>query len=120
MHRGAVLGFVLIAAACGGAAAQTGPNEAAKAVAGSWEFTNADRDKVCTITLRTDPVASAMRVEFDRTCAGKFPFIAPIVGWTLGENDFLRLVDAAGTSILEFSEVESGVYEAPQPGEGIM
>jgi len=112
---------VVAAACCGVAAAQApGPSDAAKAMAGVWEFTNADRDKVCTITLRTDPVAAAMRAEFDRACAGKFPFVGQVAGWTLAENDFLRLVDAAGASLLEFSEVESGIYEAPLPGEGIM
>jgi hypothetical protein len=121
MHRGAALGFVLLAACCGVAAAQApAPSEAAKALIGTWEFTNADRDKVCTITLRTDRAGSAMKAEFDPACAGKFPFIGEVAGWTLVDNDFLRLVDAAGGSVLEFSEVESGVYEAPRPGEGIL
>ncbi len=121
MKRGAVLGFVLLAAFCGHAAAQAPePSEAVKAIAGVWEFTNADRDKVCSITLRTDPVASAMRAEFDRACAGKYPFTGRIVGWTLAENDFLRLVESGGGTLLEFSEVEAGVYEAPMPGEGIL
>jgi hypothetical protein len=121
MHPGAVVGFILLAACCGEAAAQApGPSDAAKALAGAWEFTNADRDKVCTITLRTEPAASVMRAEFDRACAGKFPFVDQVVGWTLVENDFLRLVDASGASLLEFAEVESGIYEAPLPGEGIL
>ena len=121
MHRSAVLGFVLLAAGCGGVAAQApAPSEAVKAMAGTWEFTNADRDKLCTITLRTDPAPAGMRAEFDKACAAKFPFTGEIAGWTMAENDFLRLVDATGAAILEFSEVESGVYEAPRPGEGIL
>ena len=119
--RCAALSFVLLAAGCGTAAAQApAPSEAAKALAGTWEFTNADRDKLCTITLRTDPVAAGMRAEFDRACAAKFPFIGEIAAWTMAENDFLRLVDGKGAPVLEFSEVESGVYEAPRPGEGIL
>ena len=43
-----------------------------------------------------------------------------IVGWRLNDNDFLRLLDAQGNSVLEFSEVESGIFEAPKPGEGIL
>ena len=122
MHRGFVPGLVLLAACCGEASAQPppGPSETAKAMAGIWEFTNADRDKLCTITLRLDPVAAGMRAEFDRACAAKFPFIGEIVAWTFVENDFLRLIDVKGTSILEFNEVESGVYEAPRPGKGIL
>ena len=121
MHRGAVLGFVLLAACCADALAQApGPSDAAKAMVGTWEFTNADRDKSCTITLRADPAAVGMRAEFDRGCAAKFPFISEVVAWTMAENDFLRLVDSKGTPILEFNEVEGGVYEAPRPGEGIL
>jgi hypothetical protein len=122
MSRRFIPVFALLAA-CSGALAQPQPpvlSDAAKAMAGTWEFTNADRDKTCTITLRLDSAAHGMRAEFDRTCAAKFPFIGEIVAWTFNENDFLRLVDAKGVSILEFNEVESGVYEAPRPGEGIL
>lgn len=112
------LGIVALASA---AQAQPAPNEAAKAMAGgSWEFSNADRDKRCMLTFRTDPAAAGMRLEFDRGCAGLFPFVKEIVGWSLGQNDFLRLLDAKGQSVLEFSEVESRIYEAPRPGEGIL
>jgi hypothetical protein len=100
---------------------QTTLTDAAKAMSsGTWEFSNADRDKRCTVTFRTDPAAVGMRLELDKGCAALFPFIREVVGWTLAENDFLRLVDAQGKSVLEFSEVESRIYEAPRPGEGIL
>jgi len=103
------------------APAQTTLSEAAKAMTtGTWEFSNADRDKRCTLTFRADPAAVGMRLEFDKGCVALFPFITEIVGWTLADNDFLRLVDAQGKSVLEFSEVESHMYEAPRPGEGIL
>jgi hypothetical protein len=113
--------FCALAASISVGAAQA-PNlsDAAKALVGTWEFTNADRDKVCTVTFRTDRSTSGMKVDFDRTCANVFPFIREVAGWTMGENDFLRLVNAQGRSVLDFSEVESGVYEAPRPGEGIL
>ena len=96
-------------------------SEDAKALAsGTWEFSNADRDKRCTVTFRTDRAATGLRLEFDKGCAGQFPFITEIVGWTRGENDFLRMLDAKGKSVLEFSEVESHIFEAPRPGEGIL
>jgi len=95
-------------------------SESAKALIGTWEFSNADRDRLCTVTFRADPAVAGMKVEFDRACAGVFPFIREIAGWTMAENDFLRLLDARGQSVLDFSEVESGVYEAPRPGEGIL
>jgi hypothetical protein len=101
--------------------AQAALSDAAKAMTnGTWEFSNADRDKRCTVTFWTDPAAAGMRLEFDKGCVGQFPFIAEVAGWTLAENDFLRFVDAQGKSVLEFSEVETHIYEAPRPGEGIL
>ena len=97
------------------------PSETAKAMAGKWEFSNADRDKICSIVFRTDPsAAGSMKLEFDQTCYGHFPFIKEVVGWRLNDNDFLRLLNAKGKSVLEFSEVESRMFEAPRPGEGIL
>jgi hypothetical protein len=111
----------LAATAHAQAPAQPPLSDAAKAMTtGTWEFSNADRDKRCTVTFRADPAAVGMRLEFDKGCAALFPFITEAVGWTLAENDFLRLVDAQGKSVLEFSEVESHIYEAPRPGEGIL
>ncbi len=133
MRGGVLLAWVVLVMAGGELAAQqpaapslsatpptAAPNDAAKAMIGTWEFTNADRDKSCTITFRADASAPGMKVEFERTCAGHFPFLREVVGWTLLEGDFLRLLDSKGRSVLEFSEVESGVYEAPRPDEGIL
>ena len=126
MHRSAVwLALILLFAADVGAPAQAQPaapalSDAAKALIGSWEFANADRDKRCTITFRTDVSPAGLKVEFDRPCVGLYPFVRDIAAWSLNEGDFLRLLDAKGKSVLEFSEVESGIYEAPKPGEGIL
>ena len=118
--RRAVIAFGILGIIAA-ARAQAPPSEAAKAMAsGTWEFSNADRDKRCTLTFRTDAAAAGMRVEFDKGCVGLFPFIADVAGWTLADNDFLRLVDAKGGSVLDFSEVETHMYEAPRPGEGIL
>lgn len=87
---------------------------------GAWEFTNSGRDKTCTVRFRSEPVTGGMRIEFDRTCAGLYAFLTEVTGWTIAANDFLRLVDSAGQPVLEFSEVESGVFEAPKPGEYIL
>jgi Protease inhibitor Inh len=96
------------------------PSDAVKAMIGAWEFTNAPRDKLCTVRFRTEPVAHGMKLDFDSSCSGLFAFVAEVAGWTIADNDFLRLIDADGRPVLEFSEVENGVYEAPKPGEGIL
>jgi len=91
-----------------------------RSMVGSWEFSNADREKTCTIVFRDTAAKVGKRVEFDPNCPKVFAFIPEIAGWRLNDNDFLRLLDADGNSLLEFSEVESGIFEAPKPGEGIL
>jgi Protease inhibitor Inh len=125
MLRRAILLCFLIALPVGGASTApaptaSAPSDAAKAMAGKWEFSNADRDKVCSIVFRTDPSAAGMKLEFDPACYGFFPFIKEVVGWRLNDNDFLRLLNAKGKSVLEFNEVENRMFEAPRPGEGIL
>lgn len=87
---------------------------------GNWEFSNADREKICTLTFRNETIRVGKRLEFDPGCVKLFPFVSQVAGWRQSDNDFLRLVDAQGKSVLEFSEVEAGIFEAPKPGEGIL
>ena len=94
--------------------------ESAKAVVGTWEFSNADRDKICTVTLKSDPLPVGFKVEFDKNCRNLFPLVNDVVAWNFPENDLLRLLDAKGKSLVEFSEVEDGIYEAPTPGIGVL
>lgn len=96
-------------------------NETAKAMAGAYEFSNADRDRRCTVELKTDLAGAAgLKLEFDKACTGVFPFVKDIAGWTIAENDFLRLHDGKGKPVLEMSEVEHGIFEAPRPGDGVL
>jgi len=104
------------------ASAQTPPTlgDSAKAVIGTWEFSNADRDKICTVVLKSDPAPGGFKVEFDKNCGTLFPLVNDVVAWNFPENDLLRLLDAQGKSLVEFSEVEDGIYEAPTPGVGVL
>jgi hypothetical protein len=120
------IAFVLLLAPLGGASgapAPSAPNDAAKSMVGKWEFADANGDRSCTITFRTDPGTVGMRLEFERACFGLFPFIKEIAGWRYADNDFLRMLNAKGKSVLEFSEggeVGNRMFEAPRPGEGIL
>jgi len=105
--------------------AQTPPapatfGDAAKALLGTWEFSNADRDKICTATFKSDPAKLGFKVEFDQNCATLFPLVSDVVGWKFPDNDLLSLLDAGGKALVEFSEVEDGIYEAPTPGVGVL
>jgi len=113
--------IVLIALFMTAAHAQTTPlGDSAKRVLGSWEFSNADRDKKCTATFSSERTAVGFKVEFDANCAAQFPLVADIAGWKFPENDLLYLLDSSGKSLVEFSEVEDGIYEAPTPGVGVL
>jgi hypothetical protein len=91
-----------------------------RTMVGTWEFSNADREKSCTVTFRSDATRAGKKLTFDPACAGHFAFVRDIVAWSQEGNDFLRLFDARGQAVLEFSEVEGGIFEAPRPGEGIL
>lgn len=99
------------------AAAQT-PSDAAKAIAGGWEISTADREKACNLTFKTDAVKGGFKVEFDTSCATIFPPTKDVEAWALVKDD-LRLLDARGRTIFEFTEVESGMYEAERNNEGL-
>ncbi len=92
-------------------------SEAFKAVIGKWQISNADRDRVCEVTFRGDPSGGAYKLEFDKAC--QMPELRGVVAWTIGGLDLVRLMDSKGKPIMEFTEVESGTYEAQRPGEGV-
>ena len=96
------------------------PPAVPRTMVGTWEFSNADREKTCAIIFRNESNRVGKRVDFDAACLGHFPFVKDVVAWRLNDNDFLKLLDGQGGSVLEFSEVESGIFEAPRPGEGIL
>ena len=87
---------------------------------GSWEFSNADRDRTCTATLKSDSAPGGLKIEFDANCANLFPLVRDITAWKFPDNDLLYFVDARGKTIVEFSEVEDGIFEAPTPGVGMV
>jgi hypothetical protein len=119
MRCAATLTLAILAA--GSAVAQApAPGDSARKVIGTWEFSNADRDKICTATFKADPVAVGFKVEFDKNCASQFPVVTEVAGWIYPNNDLLRLLNADRKSLVEFSEVEDGIYEAPTPGLGVL
>ena len=122
MSKGRIILCALALFAAPAALGQTPPalGDSAKAVLGSWEFSNADRDKICTVNFKTDRTAVGFKVTFDANCGNLFPLVNDVVGWTFADNDLLRLLDADGKSLVEFSEVEDGIYEAPTPGIGVL
>jgi hypothetical protein len=121
MRRANLLIAVCVTLSSGALAQSPGQlGDSAKALIGTWEFSNADRDKTCSATFKSDSVKVGFKVEFDKSCAGLFPLVSDVAGWTFPDNDLLRFVDAQGKPLVEFSEVEDGIYEAPTPGLGVL
>jgi hypothetical protein len=103
--------------------AEQPPSEAAKpepstVMSGVWEFSNADRDKVCRFVFRPDAVAGGYKLDIDRNCATLFPATKDIVAWATDKFGALRLVDARGGAVIELSEAETGIYDGFEPGQG--
>ena len=94
-------------------------SDAAQAMVGAWELSNAERDKRCAVTFSLDPAPGGLKLEFDPACAAAFPQLRAVAVWTLGRNDVLRLLDGRGTAALEFTEVEHGLFEGERKGEGL-
>lgn len=111
-----LLAFV---ASIGAAMAQApAPGDAAKAMAGTWELSNSERDQLCNLTFKTDSARSGFKVEYDPACGDSIPVLKDVEGWSLA-NETLRLLDARGRVVFEMSEVEVGMFEGERKGEGL-
>jgi hypothetical protein len=103
----------------GGALAQSAQElaEEAQEMAGTWEISNADRDKICNVTLASDRVPGGMKLTFAAGCAEAFAVTKDVAAWKL-DNDGLHLVDSKGVPLLDLDEVEKGIFEGMRVGEG--
>ncbi len=114
--------LLLLVALCGvsAASAQTPAtlSEPAKAMVGAWEISNGARDKRCAVAFKADAVTGGFKLEFDPPCRD-FPVLRDVGVWAIGAKDAVQLFDSKGTVILDFNEVESGMYEAERKGEGL-
>lgn len=100
------------------AAPQDGAGDAAKAMFGAWEFSNADHDRICHFNFRSDAAAGGYKLDIDKNCPNLFPSTANIAGWSLNNYGDLNLLDADGKQVIELTEVEGGMYDGFTPEEG--
>ena len=52
-------------------------------------------------------------------CAAALPFTKDIAAWNIKGLDIVRLQDVTGQPVIDFTEVESGIFEGMRTGEGI-
>jgi hypothetical protein len=94
-------------------------NALKKDMIGQWELSTTERSKTCVVTLKDGP-AQNLKLELEPGCAAALPFTKDIAAWSIkGLGDIVRLQDAAGQPVIDFTEVESGIFEGLRTGEGI-
>ncbi|MET4071188.1 hypothetical protein ABID58_005999 [Bradyrhizobium sp. S3.2.6] len=112
----------LLIAAC---AAAIGPARAQdattlkKEMPGQWELSTTERSKTCVITMKSDAGAQGFKLELEPACKTALPFTKDIVAWSVKGFDIVRLQDATGESVIDFTEVEAGIFEGLRQGEGV-
>ena len=91
-----------------------------KDMIGQWELSTTERSKTCVVTLKSDATPQGLKLELEPGCATALPFTKDITAWSIkGLGDIVRLQDAAGQPVIDFTEVETGIFEGLRTGEGI-
>jgi hypothetical protein len=90
-----------------------------KDMVGQWELSTTERSKTCVVTLKSDSTPQGLKLELEPGCAAALPFTKYITAWNVRGLDIVRLQDAAGQPVIDFTEVESGIFEGLRQGEGI-
>ena len=91
-----------------------------KNMIGQWELSTTERSKTCVVTLKPDNTPQGLKLELEPACAAALPFTKDIAGWNIkGLGDIVRLQDATGEAVIDFTEVEAGILEGVRSGEGV-
>jgi hypothetical protein len=95
------------------------PSSLKKDMIGQWELSTTDRSKTCVVTLKANPSAQGLKLELEPSCAKALPFTKEITGWNIKGLDIVRLQDATGEAVIDFTEVETGIFEGVRTNEGV-
>lgn len=91
-----------------------------KAMIGQWELATTERSKTCVLTLKPEAAQRGMKLEMEPGCATALPFTKDIAGWNVkGLDDIVSLQSANGEAVIDFTEVEAGIFEGLRQGEGV-
>ena len=90
-----------------------------KDMVGQWELATTERSKTCVVTLKGDASPQGLKLELEPSCAAAWPFTKDITSWNIKGLDIVRLQDATGQPVIDFTEVESGIFEGLRTGEGV-
>lgn len=115
-----LLAAVIAVAGLNRSQAEPAVSEAVQAMVGGWEISNAERDRRCALTFAAEPAPGGYTVALDSECTTAFPRLESVVAWTSNPNNILRLLDGKGGTVMQFTEVESGMYESERGVEGLL
>jgi hypothetical protein len=90
-----------------------------KDMIGQWELSTTERSKTCVVTLKGDAAPQGLKLELEAGCAAALPFTKDITAWNVKGLDIVRLQDAKGEAVIDFTEVEAGILEGVRSGEGV-
>ncbi|MFB6414584.1 MULTISPECIES: AprI/Inh family metalloprotease inhibitor [Bradyrhizobium] len=109
-------------AACSAAIGHVHAQDAAalkKSMPGQWELSTTERSKTCVVTLKGDAAGQGFKLELEPACKTALPFTKDIASWNVRGLDIVRLQDATGEAVIDFTEVEAGIFEGLRQGEGV-
>ena len=119
-RAGIALAALVACTVCGSQAWPQDASTLRKDKIGQWELSTTERSKTCVVTLKNDATPQGLKLELEPGCAAALPFTRDIAAWSIkGLGDIVRLQDGAGQSVIDFTEVESGIFEGLRAGEGI-
>jgi hypothetical protein len=90
-----------------------------KNMIGQWELSTTERSKTCVVTLKPDATPQGLKLELEPGCPKALPFTKDITAWNIKGLDIVRLQDATGEAVIDFTEVEAGILEGLRSGEGV-
>jgi hypothetical protein len=118
-RRAFVVAAVTTLMTSGSAASAQDASTLKKDMIGQWELSTTERSKTCVVTLKGDASPQGLKLELEPACAASLPFTKDISAWNVAGLDIVRLQNAAGQSVIDFTEVETGILEGRREGEGI-
>ena len=96
-----------------------------KDMIGQWELSTTERSKTCVVTMKGDATSKGdattlgLKLDLEPACAAALPFTKAITAWSIKGLDIVRLQDAAGQPVIDFTEVEAGIFEGLRANEGV-
>ncbi|MGY4483521.1 voltage-gated potassium channel Kch [Bradyrhizobium sp. LM3.2] len=90
-----------------------------KEMVGQWELSTTERSKTCVVTMKGEAAGQGFKLELEPACKAALPFTKGIVAWSVRGLDIVRMQDASGEAVIDFTEVEAGIFEGLRQGEGV-